>query len=148
MFGATKKADFAKGLLLQPNGIIEEVNLIVDSPIIETAKKKGSEPKAWVLNGPLRFLESVGSYIMLRPDRLTPLAPSSSHEELNPLLLSQAINKRYTAVTSTPINKSLGSILIFDIILLGLACLFGLITVIMMAPRIMEFIKGSGIDSI
>lgn len=45
MFGATKKADSAKGLLLQPNGIIEEVNLIVDSPIIVTAKKRAPNLK-------------------------------------------------------------------------------------------------------
>ena len=145
MFGNSKKAGQAKGLLLRPEGVIDVISVKVDSPSIESAEKD-SRTSAWVLNAPLRNLDKVGNYVMLRPDRLNPLAPGSViQENLNPVLMGQAVAKRYTEVTSTPQNKSLGSILFFDMILMFLAVIFGLATVVMLAPQVLNMIKLGGL---
>ena len=147
MFGSKSKDGFAKALILRPEGSISLMSVEVSPPYLKSIDKKNSRVFAWVINSPLRKLQSVGNYVLLRSDRLTPLAPDKSKtESISPELLGQGIAKRYTEVTSTLANKGLGSILMFDMILLGLGCVFGLATVVMLMPQLVDMLKfGSGV---
>tara|TARA_Y100000590_G_scaffold469328_1_gene656244 strand:- start:10071 stop:10523 length:453 start_codon:yes stop_codon:yes gene_type:complete len=149
MFGNRSKGGSTKALVLSPEAKISVINVDVDPPYLTASDKKSSHKGAWIINGPLRKLESVGNYVLLRSDRLSPLAPDKAQtNSVSPALLGQAISKRYAEVTATPVNKSLGSILMFDMILLGLGCIFGLATVVMLMPQVMGFLKFGGVEGV
>jgi len=133
------KPGLITGFLFSPEREIKKVEIEVDTPML-TWRNKGGNPMSWILQRPVRSLLNVGPYVLLRPDRLEPLAPDSDNTVTGELL-TRAFNKRHAEVTQTPLQNALGSILMFDMILMGLAVVFGLFICIMLFPQVVEMLN-------
>tara|TARA_Y100000590_G_scaffold468931_1_gene653896 strand:+ start:9061 stop:9498 length:438 start_codon:yes stop_codon:yes gene_type:complete len=141
---SAKKANTITGYLLTPQREIKEINVEVDSPML-TWRPKGGDPMSWLLQKPVRAMMGIGPYVLLRPDKLEPLAPDSNPEDkVNPELLTRAFNKRHAEVTQTPLKSALGSILMLDMVLCGLAVVFGLFICMMLFPQVIEIMDFGG----
>lgn len=135
----TVKKNECTGFIFYPSREIKKIPIKVDPPML-TYNEKGGDPMSWILQKPLRVLTGFGSYVLLRPDRLEPLAPGSRNA-ISPELLTRAFNKRHSEVTQTPLKNALGNILIFDIVLSGLAVVFGLFICLMLFPQAIEMMN-------
>tara|TARA_B100000470_G_C19794400_1_gene393625 strand:+ start:610 stop:1068 length:459 start_codon:yes stop_codon:yes gene_type:complete len=138
-----RKSNTAIGLLLRPDRVVEQIKLEVDPPVVKIDEDKDRH-MTWVLHRPLRKLDTGSvrktkdSYVMLRPDRLEPIAPSGFLAPKTSMsLLGRAFRKEHNKNSAHPPNDSTTNLLMFDMILVGLALVFGLMTLLMLMPKAM-----------
>jgi len=144
LLSSVKKGNRITGYLLTPQREIKEIDIEVDSPML-TWRPKGGDPMSWLFEKPLRAMTGQGPYVLLRPDKLEPLAPDSNPEDrVNLETLTRAFNKRHAEVTQTPLRSALGNILMLDMVLCGLAVVFGLFICVMLFPQVIELLDFGG----
>jgi hypothetical protein len=143
-----KKSNTAVGLLLKPDRVIEQIKLEVDPPVVKIIEDKDRH-MTWVLHRPLRKIDTGSlrktkeSYVMLRPDRLEPIAPSGFLAPKTSMsLLGRAFRKEHNKNSANPPNDPTTNLLMFDMILVGLAVVFGAMTLLMLMPKAVASLGG------
>ena len=97
-----KRGRQVRGILLSADRRLEEVNLVLDPPVLLRPGTAERKAQAWQLpaSGALRLLDDGTAYARLLADRLEPVAlPGQEHFEVTPDQWTRAMEKRHTEVT-------------------------------------------------